>query len=291
MNAARMQLRRSSILLCGALGALALGAAAPREAHAISCDGDIRGGGPSGWSVNATLGTFDDAVLFTNGFDAIRDNAFDMGPAAGISTTYVNPDPLGCRRVSHGRGVNFPAETLDGVEVKPKLYFQTRRPVARTLVLLTNPGTSPVTIEFSFDGEPGSDSATRVGTTSNGNATVETADAWATTCEDQQNDGCAGTAGADVDRDPELVHNWERQGPKPDSADLFEVATGFDDYDVRWLYVTIDPGKTAAFMDVETMAPTIARANRFARRAARHPNDVGLFNGMSTLERRELRNW
>jgi hypothetical protein len=292
MKAARTQPYRSSILVGAVLGALLIGAAVPRGAAAVSCDADIRGVGPSGWSVNGTLGTFDNGVLFTDGLDAVRDDAFDNGGQAGVDdAAYINPDPSGCRRVIHGRGVNFPSAIVNGIKVKPKLYFEAKRPVARSLVLLTNPGASLRTIEYSIDGEPGSDAATKVGTTSNGNATVEVGDAWATTCEDKANNGCTKTGGADVDRDPELAHNWERQGTKPDSADAFEIADGLDDYDVRFIHVNIDPGQTVAFMDVETMAPTITRANRFARRAGTHPGEVGLFYGMSKRERAELRNW
>src|SRR5206468_4603468 len=196
MSAARAQPYRSSILLGAVLVTLLIGAAVPRGAAAVSCDADIRGGGPSGWSVNGALGTFDNGVLFTDGLDAVRDDAFDNGGQAGVdNAAYINPHPSGCRRAINGHGVNFPSAIVNGIGVKPKLYFEAKRPVARSLVLLTNPGTSLVQIEYSIDGEPGSDAATKIGTTSNGNATVETADAWATTCEDKASDGCAKTGG------------------------------------------------------------------------------------------------
>lgn len=266
-------------------------AALPDGAFAAGCGGHVRGGGPSRWSVDAALGALDDGVLFTHGFDRVRGDAFDepLSPAVQ-NTPYVNPDPGGCRRIAHGRGINFPTTTIDGIDVKPKLYFQAHRPVARTLVLLTNRGVSQRDIQFAYDGGPGSDGATRIGATSNGNRTAEAGDAWATTCEDQEGDGCAKTVGLDRDRDPELAHNWQRDAADVDGADVFELADGLDDYDVRF-YLTIDPGETVAYMDAETLAPTIGRADRFARHAGLHPAKVGLFNAISARERGELRNW
>ena len=281
------------VAMCSVVIALSLAAAAfPARAGAVSCDADMRGGGPSGWSLNGTFGSVEDAVLFTHGLDAVRDDAFDAARVAGVdSAIYMNPKPNGCRRVLNGHGVTFPPARAGGIRVRPKLYFPAKRAFARALILLRNPGPSPAEIEYAIDADPGSDDATRIGTTSSGDRTVDAADAWATTCEDQQNDGCAGTGGADADRDPELAHIWQRQGPRPESADDFELATGLDDYDVRWIHVQIAAGETIGFMDVEMMAPTIARANRFARRAAVHPWRLGLFRGMSARERRELSNW
>ena len=286
-----------ALQLGAAMGSIAVGlllgaAVFPKSAVAVSCDADMRGGGPSGWSVNGTFGAVEDAVLFTHGLDAVRDDAFNSPRVAGVdSDIYMNPKPDGCRRVLHGHGVNFPSAVAGGVRVRPKLYFPAGSSFARTLIVLTNPGQSLEEIQYAIDADPGSDDATRIGTTSNGNRSVETTDAWATTCEDQQGDGCAGTGGADADRDPELAHIWERQGPRRESVDVLELADGLDDYDARFIHVLIDPGETIAFMDIEMMAPTIGGANRFARRAAAHPRRSGLFDGMSHRERSELVNW
>lgn len=291
MGGSRM-LRRW-VAVCSVVAGLPLVAAVfPGSAGAVSCVADVSGGGPSGWFLNSTYGSVDDGFLLTNGLDGVRDNAFD-GPRTAVvnAADYMNPNPDGCSRVLDGRGVNFPPAVADGIRVRPKLYFPAGRAFARTLILLTNPGPGPADIQYSIDANPGSDAATRIGTTSSGDRIVDTADAWATTCEDEQNDGCAGTGGADANRDPELALIWERQGQKPDSADLFELADGLDDYDARFNNVHIDPGETVAFMDIEMLAPTIARADRFAHRAATHPRRLGLFDGMTTRARSELRNW
>jgi hypothetical protein len=120
------------------------------------------------------------------------------------------------------------------LEVTPTLYLGRTKPFGRQLVFVKNTSTAPVTIDFLFDGDLGSDSDTNVDRSSSGDQTVDGADIWATSCEDVDADGCLDTKGEKF-RDPELAHNWERKGKKPKSADQVVLADGNGDFNVSFL--------------------------------------------------------
>lgn len=280
----------------GVLAALGLGLALllvpASQATAASCDGALKGAGPSGWQSDGEDGEFEEAMLLTSvGLDALRDDALDdYGEPEINDSGYQNNSEAGCKQSKRTNEIVFPTRTVEGVAVTPQLYASKRKPFARQYVSLRNPGPGPVTVDFGWDGDLGSDGGTRVAKSSSGDATATAGDRWATSCEDDEGDGCAKTVGDDVDRDPELAHNWRGKGA-PASPSAVILATGDGDFDVTFANVTIGPGKTVAFMQVVSLAPKIKAANRAAQAIDRNPAKYGVFKALSKKERKRLRNW
>ena len=276
-----------------AIGVLvALFSAAP--ASAADCNGGLRGGGPSAWQADGTDGELDEGVLFTDvGLDALRDDAVDgYGLPQVDGSDYENTSAAGCNYTRDGREILFPARTVSGVSVKPQLFVSKRKPTARQFVSLRNPSGSPVTIDFSWEGDLGSDSGTAVGTSTSGDISMNQGDRWGTSCEDDEADGCGNIDGDDVDRDPELAHNWEGRGVGAGSADLvFDPELNDGEVFFEFQDVTIGAGKTKTFMQLVSLAPSIRKASRAAKAIDRNPARAGAFDRLSKQERRRLVNW
>jgi hypothetical protein len=279
--------------------ALALFAGGAAEASASDCGRDALGGGSpfSVWDFDADA-EFDDATLFSStGSDLEREDAFDgYGVVQVGGDPYVNPNTSGCVRAQRGRDVTFPADTIPvpitaQVVAKPQLYVSNRRSFGRQFVSLRNPGDSPITIDFAWDGDLGSNGSTVVGPTSSGDSSMNQGDRWGTTCEDDDGDGCANVAG-EGDRDPEIAHNWEGKGAKGNGADLvFDPELTEADLFFEFQNVTIGAGETVTFMQVVSIATTIKAAGKAARAIDKNPQRYGVFAGLSKQERKRLQNW
>jgi hypothetical protein len=257
------------------------------------CDFGLRGGDESGWDPDDDDGEFEDAFLVAGGDgDARRDDAFDgYGNPEVDGEGYDNPDPedKGCELSDDQDTLRFPSDLVaPGIRLTPQLYAGDNRAVGRQYVTIRNNGDAPVTVDFGWQGDLGSDSGTNVDRTSSGDGVVDTSDRWATSCEDPGDDGCV-DVGGESDRDPELAHNWERDGGERDSAEVIDLEDGNGNYDVTFEDVTIGPGQSAAYMEIVSLRRGIFKAREAAREAGAAPSYV--FAGLSNGERSRLRNW
>ena len=268
-------------------------AAAPAGASAADCEFAWLGGNGSGWDSEETNGNFYDGAMLPTGpgidyvSSELRDDPFDdYGIPDVDGTDYSNPDSDGCKR--DGRTNRFPAdEPVTDIKVTPELYVPKDRALGRQLVTLKNTGASNATVDFRFDGDLGSDNYNRVAKSSSGDASVDDGDVWATSCEDVEADGCADQA--DLGRDAELAHNWERKGNKQDSADVVALANGSSNLDVTFEDVKLKPGQSKSFVEIVQMARTIGEANKAVKRVEDGPGY--LFAGLSDKERGLIQNW
>lgn len=278
--------------LGGAGAVLLLVTGGASQASAASCERSLQGAGPSAWTVDEADGEFQDAELFTQvGLDFVRDDAFDdYGVVEIDGTDYSNPNEFGCRLPKNGRETIFPTDVVNGVAVRPQLYVSRRTPLGRQFVSLRNTTGAPLTIDFAWDGDLGSDSSTAVHRTSSGDQTADAVDRWAVTCEDDDSNGCVNVTD-DSDRDPELANHWEGKGQKRHSADLVTLADGAGNFDVEFSDVTIGAGKTVTFLQVVRLAPTIGVANRAARAIDKSAKKAGVFAKLSKRELKRLQNW
>jgi len=277
----------------GVLAFIAATLVSPSGAGAASCSATLLGG-PSAWTTLNSSGEFGGAVLLTEDPNAnfvVRDNGVDSYARAnldGIGFSTIDFDA--CSRQDGGQELVFPRQTMTlaagQVRVRPKLYVHPRRPFARLFTTLTNSTDEQVTFTFSFTANSGADNNTVIGTSSNGDATANEADRWATSCEDVSANGCSEVVG-ESQRDPELAHNWEGQGGNH-SADRVEID---GDPEFEFDGIRLAPGKTKAFMQVITLAPTILAANKAAVKVDTRPNKAGVFTGLSKKERQRLQNW
>jgi hypothetical protein len=293
---------RKGILTLAASTAIVLLMLSPAAASADrSCGYHLRSpGGDVSWEPDDDDGEFEDAFLLVDGNEDERGDAFDgYGVAEIDGEEYENPNTEGCEVAHDGDTLRFPADEVGGLKVKPQLYVGDNRALGRQYVKIKNTGDAPVTFDFGFDGELGSDGDTEVDRTSSGDGVVDTRDRWATSCEDQDDDGCASKAG-EPDRDPELAHNWERDGGDRDSAETIELEDGSDtscsgtpecgdNYDVTFEDVTIGPGQSAAYMEIVSLRRGTFKAREAAREAGAAPSYV--FAELSSRQRTLLRNW
>jgi hypothetical protein len=272
-------------------GALAL-SATPASAVTLDCNKVLLGGaGPSRWTPGDDAG-FSEAALFDPRLEALRTDAFDDGydrPELG-GVEYANPSGADCFKAG-AHTLRYPAVTMGAIRLTPYSYVDPKRSFGRVLTTLTNTGGAPATVDFGLKGDNlGSDTDTLVGRTASGDANATVGDSWATTCEDLKDNGCRNVTGERV-RDPEIAHNWERQGAKREKADVVTFTNGSDDTEVVFQGVTIPAGKTVAFMEILTLSPTIKEANSAANLTGRKPGKAGAFRELSTTRRNQLLNW
>ena len=279
-----------SVAACCAVAMLA----APAPAATLDCSKTLLGGaGPSRWTPSADAG-LSEAALFDSNLEAFRTDAFDDSydqPELN-GTPYANPSAGGvdCFKIG-AHTLRYPPATVGTIKLTPFSYVDPRRPFGRLLTTLKNTGGAPATVAFGLLGNNlGSDTDTRVARSSSGDATATANDTWATTCEDLKGNGCTKVRGEGV-RDPEIAHNWERQGHKQEGADVVTFTNDQDHTEVVFNGVTIPAGKTVAFMEILTLTRTIKQANSAGNLTARKPRRAGAFRGLSDTLRKELLNW
>jgi hypothetical protein len=306
MNEVLSTRRLSWLALAAALAALAL---VPSGASAAICDfaidqsndgtdgGGILGGGRSMWSTEESTGDLEDAMLLPRRPGGLgRFDAFDgYGTAEVNNTAYDNPDPddEGCTRSDGGRTLRYPSyEVIGDVIIRPELYVDDKRPFGRQYLTITNNTAVTALLDIGWDGDLGSDNLTNVDKTSSGNAIADARarggvdDRWATSCEDTGDPGCKQQ---NRFRDPELAHNWEGKGQKPQSADVVVFADGDSDFDVTFEDVAVGAGKTIALMEVVTLARNIKDARDAADQVDGAPGFI--FAGLSNQQKQRIKNW
>jgi hypothetical protein len=279
-----------SAALCAGAAVLSL---APAGAAAATCDVDLRGANQSFWQLDPEAGALLEAFAYDAGRNALRDDAIDEGHGELFvdGVPYANPNPNGCKRAQRGREYIFPSAAVGDVRVTRRVYVDRRRTLARQLDTIRNTGASRVTVDLEWVFQLGSDAETIVAASSSGDANVNGADRWGTSCEDLDADGCADVADEEF-RDPEIALNWERQRGRHDSADSVVYEDANDGIPtVGFENVRIKAGKTVSYMQITSLAFTPAGARRTAGAIGRDPQGFGLFRGLRDQERARIRNW
>jgi hypothetical protein len=304
MSHLRAPASHSQALLFGLIAlaaAVALGFA-PARAGAAECERDVSNNGegdPPGallgagtlWETQSNTGQFEDAMLLDGGNGLSRGDAFDdYGRPFVNGGGYFTSSTQGCKRVNGGHGVRYPTETMGDLKVTPTLYVDQRRPFGRQLVMLKSTANVAETYSISIQGDLGSDSETKVARSSSGNATVNAGDAWATTCEDLDGDGC-GDAKGEPFRSPELVHSWQRQGKAREKADVVSLVSTSEGFETEFLEVKVGAGKTVALLHVVSLHKNIKRANEAAAKIGKDPAGYGVFRGLNDTQRKRILNW
>lgn len=289
MGKTRIDARRLGVALAAALG---LAAMAPSTALAVRCDspgkdGRINGADKSRWFPSAV--DMSDAEIKDPDTGDRRGDAYDGYVRLRVDgQDYQNPDENDCTLRAGGQELVYPTDKSNGsLKINRRLFVSPKHPFVRFFDSITNTGAGTVQVDVEWTGNLGSDSSTEVGTTSSGDASVDAGDTWATTCEDNENDGCADEANPG---DPDLSHNWERDGDnKALSAD--DVTLSGDQLTVDFDNVAIKPGQTVSFLHVSSLALSIDKANKNAERIGGDPGSFGVFDGLSDQERKRTLNW
>jgi hypothetical protein len=331
MGSSALRSRRSRSLRSGALaglvGLLLLVAVAP-QAHAAACSEtfsddlgfrwDVKSGSlGAGWASASAGGFIDDggvAALPPGGSLPGQSEAYDgWGPlevdntgvgAPGSSAFYL---PVGNLSTvcdhdadSGNRELTFPGETIESLTVSRKLFTPASGGFVRFLDVVTNPGGSPATVTLTYQGDLGSDAATRVRDTSDGNSSVNVpGDRWGTSDSDPAViDPVTGAP----QTDPPVAHVWDGPGSPPEPTDAIyggssgtlnwgNDVTGHADARVRVVYnATIPAGQTYVFMHFEAQRTNATQALTAAQNLGNALVPDG-FASMSESELGALVNW
>ena len=168
-----------------------------------------------------------------NGLNRLQVDGTDYAPAASYS---LDDD---------GRTVVTGAATLSGLNVQREITVPNRgnEDFARTVDVFENPTGSPITTTVCLIGNLGSDGATTVFNTSDGDTTIEMTDQW------------IGTDDADGTGSPAVIHYIHgRSGLQPTSV----IRTGDN---IEWTYnLTVPAGQTIRLAHYTILATTRSQA-------------------------------
>jgi len=165
------------------------------------------------------------------------------GPA--VFDTGVPPTPE-CTN----RQVLFPAQTIGPLSVLRKVYVPPNDEFIRWTNYFTNTSGAPVTFTMITSNNLGSDSNTRIVSSSSGDAAAQTNDLWVSTFQNYS---------GNTSSDPRIRHVLQGAGaPTPVAGVNF--ADGDDN--PYWSYsITLNPGQTKVILNYSTGQPSKAAAN------------------------------
>jgi hypothetical protein len=220
----------------------------------------------------------------------------------------ASPPPAGaCLTEEQGRELVFPELTVNGFQVQRKTYISPiGLPGARILNVIHNPADSArtTTIQLGdtkdngdnvFDGDLGSDSDTRVRSSSLADGALTAADRWAVTSDHTSSPN-------DDNDDYALAHVFDGEGgaDRIDFASLApsDGATDPEQLAYGWTNVTIPAGGTVAYLSYEVQQgdPSdigqLDDAAATAEALAYAANPLGqVYAGMTDREITAVRNW
>jgi uncharacterized repeat protein (TIGR01451 family) len=165
------------------------------------------------------------------------------GPASVDATVPATPECTNRQYV-------FPAKTIGGLSVQRKVYVPTNDQYSRALNSFTNTTGAPITFTMITSNNLGSDSNTRIVSTSSGDNVATTADNWVTTFQNYS---------GNTSSDPRIGHVLWGAGAATPISNINFVDGDDNPY---WVYsITLNPGQTKAILNFVTGQPTKAAAN------------------------------
>lgn len=158
------------------------------------------------------------------------------------------------------RQVAFPVQTIGALSVSRKVFVPTNDQFIRWMDLFTNTSGSPVTFTMITSNNLGSDSNTRIVSSSSGDNAAQTTDTWVSTFQNFS---------GNTSSDPRIGHVLQGTGaPTPVSNINFADA----DDNPYWVYsITLAPGQTKTILNFATGQGTKAAANAKAAALALLP--------------------
>jgi uncharacterized repeat protein (TIGR01451 family) len=169
------------------------------------------------------------------------------GPATFDATVPAGP-------ACTNRQVQYPAKAIGGLSVTRKVFVPTNDRFIRWMNYFTNTTGAPITFTMITSNNLGSDSNTRIVSSSSGDNVVTTADTWVTSFQNFT----SATVGTTTS-DPRIGHVlWGPGAPTPVSNINFVDG----DDNPFWVYsITLAPGQTKAILNFATGQGTKAAAN------------------------------
>ncbi|RNM16271.1 hypothetical protein [Nocardioides pocheonensis] len=209
-------------------------------------------------------------LFFVNGHEMVSPTNWD-----------VQTDPV---NNTLNRVLTSGPSSLGGLNTTVEYRALPNQQVLRSMVTLSNPGTTSMTIPFTVATNFGSDSGTTVIATSSGDAAVSTADRWLVTADNAVTPGDA--VNTSVLAGPGAV----AAPPASTSQVVFDCA---DRDGIQATYnVTIPAGGSRALMFLNELSGTNAAATTGAARFNTNPAATDeLLTGLSDAQRDSIVNW
>ncbi|CAN5761228.1 hypothetical protein BH10CHL1_BH10CHL1_16400 [soil metagenome] len=189
----------------------------------------------------------------------------------------ASPD-LSCTVDSTPRQYLFNPQMISGVEVSRKVFVPENDSFARWTNTFTNTTGSPITVTMKIANNLGSDSNTRVVTSSDGDATVTLTDTWATSFQNYS---------GITSSDPREGHVFQGPGART-PVSIMNFVDGDDN--PYWGYqFVLAPGETSVILNFATIQATKAEAAAKAAELVNLPPNT--LRCMTDAERSELINF
>jgi hypothetical protein len=283
--------RRTSIITCALVATFALSGMGTSVAAAESCDNNLDSSSYR-FLLEDSLGRGWDFTSAGDIYDGFGSDAYDdWGFVVVDGTTYDSVGQTTCATEPDGRQFDLGEVDLSGLKVTRKVFVPAAGTAfGRTVTFLRNPTDAPITVNLAFTGNLGSDTSTKILSTSSGDAAVAdpSDDSWVVTADSTTSPG-----------DPPLAHVWDStmSAGVADRVDhIYGGTSGTtpwadgEEY-VRALYdnVTVPAGATLSYMQVEAQRTTIDDAMAVAPVLAAQPNEV--FADLTAAELATLQNW
>ncbi|HEY2739195.1 MAG TPA: hypothetical protein VGK45_12385 [Thermoanaerobaculia bacterium] len=192
----------------------------------------------------------------------------------------LGPATTECLGATSGvnRQVVFPVQTNGSLQIQRKVFVPDNDSFGRWLNYFTNTGASPMTVTAVIANNLGSDSNTKVVTSSNGNNTAETTDTWITSFQNY-----SGTTSSDV----RLGHVLQGLGG---SVPLAGINFVDGDDNPFWGYTfTLNPGETKIIVNFVVGQPSNAASAAKAAQLTGLPPSA--LQCSTTAEQREFANF
>jgi hypothetical protein len=224
-----------------------------------------------------TASTLNDAFDGYNALCASLTGA--TGPCATGNASYTIYNQNGPATTEcNGRQIVLPAQTIGNFQVSRKVFVPTNDTFARWLNIVTNTSGSPQTITLVTSNNLGSDSNTRIVSSSSGNAAAEVTDTWVSTFQNYS---------GNTSSDPRLGHVLQGAGAATPVANI-SFADGDDN--PFWAYnLTVPAGATQIIANFVTGQPSKAAANTKAAELAGLPDNA--VQCLTANERAEIVNF
>jgi hypothetical protein len=176
------------------------------------------------------------------------------------------PATTECPGATTDRQIVFPTMTTGSLEISRKVYVPDTDSFARWLNSVKNTGATPATVTLVMANNLGSDSNTKLVTSSNGDAVADVTDTWVTSF---QNFSGAPPPPGSTSSDVRLGHVLQGPGAPVPLGGINFVDGDDNPY---WGYtVTIPPGETASFLNFAVGQPSNAASATKAQELASLP--------------------
>lgn len=195
------------------------------------------------------------ASTLNDAFDGYNAVCVDIGDTRGAvqcnDTSTYNKNAAPTMDAACGnRQVLYPVKNMGGVEVSRKVFVPSNDSFIRWATILKNPTAAPITLRLSPSNNLGSDSNTKIFSSSSGDTTVTTADLWYGSFQDY-----SGVTSSDV----RMGHIMQGAGASVPVANINAVN---GDDNPFWSYlITLQPGETKIILNYATGQATKALVN------------------------------